>query len=319
MKLRHDKEELQRTLASQLEQLQAPHHAVLLDELKHSQEKMQTLQVQVEQFTAKERQYRTKMDEFDTKIRKVKGKLAEATSACRNLSEEIEQEQLKLDHGTSERRSCQQKLNEDKQKIGQVEAILKQKFDVIKENIADAERLCPRIDNPRDKTLVENELKKTQLKLSSLRSDGLTKAQVAEKLLEVERKYRKTADSLKKVKELIADIKKVSEKHLRFCIQVQTHISRRIQVYFQDILTVRGYSGCMEIDHARSLLEIKCTGRESSSKRHASSTSSLSGGERSYSTVAFFMALWDCVELPFYFLDEFDVFMVSTVSRVCEA
>ncbi|KAJ2940693.1 hypothetical protein O0L34_g14802 [Tuta absoluta] len=38
-------------------------------------------------------------------------------------------------------------------------------------------------------------------------------------------------------------------------------------------------------------------------------TSSLSGGERSYSTVAFIMALWDCVELPFYFMDEFDVFM----------
>lgn len=69
----------------------------------------------------------------------------------------------------------------------------------------------------------------------------------------------------------------------------------------------------MNIDNARGVLEILCTGRESSSKRHASSTSSLSGGERSYSTVAFIMALWECVELPFYFMDEFDVFMVSVV------
>jgi structural maintenance of chromosomes protein 6 len=34
----------------------------------------------------------------------------------------------------------------------------------------------------------------------------------------------------------------------------------------------------------------------------------LSGGERSYSTVAFLISLWSCVDHPFYFLDEYDVF-----------
>lgn len=38
-------------------------------------------------------------------------------------------------------------------------------------------------------------------------------------------------------------------------------------------------------------------------------TRTLSGGERSYATVAFIMALWKCVKFPFYFMDEFDVFM----------
>lgn len=40
-------------------------------------------------------------------------------------------------------------------------------------------------------------------------------------------------------------------------------------------------------------------------------TSNLSGGERSFSTVAFLYSLWQCMEFPFYFLDEFDVYMVS--------
>lgn len=36
---------------------------------------------------------------------------------------------------------------------------------------------------------------------------------------------------------------------------------------------------------------------------------SLSGGERSFSTLAFIMAIGDSIQCPFHCLDEFDVFL----------
>ncbi|CAH2256724.1 jg10957 [Pararge aegeria aegeria] len=107
-------------------------------------------------------------------------------------------------------------------------------------------------------------------------------------------------------------IEKTAADHLQYCFKLKNDIGRHIGIHFMATLITRGYNGQIVVDHMKDTLELRVSGREGS--RSASSAASLSGGERSYTTVAFITSLWECVELPFYFMDEFDVFMVRALT-----
>lgn len=72
--------------------------------------------------------------------------------------------------------------------------------------------------------------------------------------------------------------------------------------------------GTIEIDMKEKKLELIVIPQHGS--QGLTTTSNLSGGERSFSTVAFLYSLWQCMEFPFYFLDEFDVYMVILLIKM---
>lgn len=73
-------------------------------------------------------------------------------------------------------------------------------------------------------------------------------------------------------------------------------------------MELRGFVGEILVDPKNCTLALSVVPRDKNVSNAVSNTKSLSGGERSYSTVAFLISLWSCVDTPFYFLDEYDVF-----------
>lgn len=93
-------------------------------------------------------------------------------------------------------------------------------------------------------------------------------------------------------------------------------IGMRLGIMFRDLLSKRGYTGSLDIAHAEEVIRIRVdvTGRAIAEtpvrkRSKAGANESLSGGEKSFSSACFIMALWDVMECPFRSLDEFDVFM----------
>ncbi|XP_063239288.1 structural maintenance of chromosomes protein 6 [Bacillus rossius redtenbacheri] len=78
---------------------------------------------------------------------------------------------------------------------------------------------------------------------------------------------------------------------------------------FMSLLNSADFKGKVRINYQEKTLALEVQPPSNKASGEQCCTESLSGGERSYSTVSFIMALWQIVRPPFYFLDEFDVFM----------
>uniref|UniRef100_A0A7N9AT89 Structural maintenance of chromosomes protein 6 n=1 Tax=Mastacembelus armatus TaxID=205130 RepID=A0A7N9AT89_9TELE len=92
-------------------------------------------------------------------------------------------------------------------------------------------------------------------------------------------------------------------------------LAARCKYYFDSMLAQRGYTGSMIFDHKNETLCISVQPGQGSNTK-LSDTRSLSGGERSFSTVCFVLSLWAITEAPFRCLDEFDVYMDMVNRRI---
>ncbi|KAL1303210.1 hypothetical protein AAFC00_006629 [Neodothiora populina] len=86
-------------------------------------------------------------------------------------------------------------------------------------------------------------------------------------------------------------------------------ITTRAQNIFTYLLSERGFRGRILVNHSEKMLDISVEPditRESDKGRQSRS---LSGGEKSFSTICLLLSIWEAMGSPIRCLDEFDVFM----------
>jgi chromosome segregation ATPase len=91
-------------------------------------------------------------------------------------------------------------------------------------------------------------------------------------------------------------------------------LKRQLTWLFNEHLGKKGISGFINVDYKNKVLSVELTMPQDASRDTVRDTRGLSGGERSFSTLCFTLALHGMTEAPFRAMDEFDVFM-DAVSR----
>jgi len=181
-----------------------------------------------------------------------------------------------------------------------------------------AEKRCPRVDTDKEPDQLDREVK--------VRVDRLIKEKKGKKSSkEVETNYKngikafnEAKESLNKISILHDNLKKALEIRRESWVDFLKSIARRTRQMFNVFLSQKGYAGKVVFDHTKGTLdlEVELDKLRPVNQQVIQDTRSLSGGERSYSTVSLLLALWETMECPFRAMDEFDVFMDAVNRKI---
>uniref|UniRef100_A0AAQ5XFB7 Structural maintenance of chromosomes protein 6 n=1 Tax=Amphiprion ocellaris TaxID=80972 RepID=A0AAQ5XFB7_AMPOC len=125
--------------------------------------------------------------------------------------------------------------------------------------------------------------------------------------------YREKANQVRDLRRFIDRLDNImSDRQNRYKV-MRRSLSVRCKLYFSNFLIKMNYCGSMIFDHNNETLAISVCVEEDG----VSDVRTLSGGERSFSTICFMLSLWEITESPFRCLDEFDVYMDMHNRSIC--
>lgn len=232
-------------------------------------------------------------DELRKELTKLLKKQTSAKSKESSINNQVRQYQAMLDGSKAASNKLHQELDEAKKKATDVcperVEINRSANDILAERQALIERI--RQEEKRMGSRSVGEITRTYLNYRKHYDDNYQKVQISK-------------DRLKEIREGLTE-------RMKRWRTIRKDFAILVNHKFNTYLSQKGHTGSIRFDHEEESLDIsiQLESQRPTEKFIVKDSKSLSGGERSYSTVAFLLALWEVVECPFRALDEFDIFM----------
>ncbi|KAJ2873693.1 Structural maintenance of chromosomes protein 6, partial [Coemansia asiatica] len=262
---------------------------------------------------------------IDRKIDAVRAKAETLRQSADNKSSESQRHAENIEYYRSKR----VKLEEAAQRLVQKRSGLQQKVDEV---TTDARKLGnERVQVEHSASRLDRMITECRARLEEIeRTSSMSLADVAEKAQNYISAYNKAKDELRTITRLISSLKSAHQMRLHMWTQFRDSMTMRTKMHFTTLLQNRGYAGKLEFDHTQRTLVPKVktdqdivserasrgdsvNGRSQNGSSGVSfqrkDTKSLSGGEKSFTTICLLLALWEAMNCPVRALDEFDVFM----------
>ncbi|TCD69031.1 Structural maintenance of chromosomes protein 6 [Steccherinum ochraceum] len=181
-----------------------------------------------------------------------------------------------------------------------------------------AEEICEEFTDPRATATIKRDIASTETALKEReKKQGASVEEVTIELNKRQAILEKTKTELKSMVTLNRALRKSIRIRLKKWHEFRRHIALRCKIYFGYHLSVRGYYGKVLFDHVNGTLQLKVqTDEQHATQSREKDPRSLSGGEKSFSTICLLLSLWESIGCPIRCLDEFDVFMDAVNRRV---
>lgn len=179
----------------------------------------------------------------------------------------------------------------------------------------------PRVDDPEQRSVeqlkADYDKARKKLERAEQRHGGKSLTELEAIMLSTMKKLQKNKDELLICDNTYAEVKSsFAQRYKHWCREVKTK-GKQAALDFNLRLSRKQHAGTLVFNHDEETLKLDVT--RNSQDTQAKSTSdarNLSGGERSFTTLCFELAMWEFCETPFRVLDEFDVYMDDTYRKI---
>jgi chromosome segregation ATPase len=178
--------------------------------------------------------------------------------------------------------------------------------------VAEASEVCPRVPIDNDETAASLDAKLTALnrQLAAYKKMvGASDQAIYDALREAGEAFESTKTYFEDLMALLLLLKNTFMMRMKMFRRFQKHISAHSRINFNYLLSERAFRGKLSIDHKKKLLDVHVEPDETKTSSKGRATKSLSGGEKSFSSICLLLSLWEAMSAPIRCLDEFDVFM----------
>ena len=273
----------------------------------------------------------TEMEEHSQMMEEAQAKIAPLVEEDRRAEEELAKAMLEVtmvQEKVGEHLEAYQKAKMDAKKVRAAEAAQKEKVKGLRKAESDcandlasatakAVKFCgsdERVDIPEGLTLEALEGTLNGLTKKLVREEKRNKVQNGDELeakMEAKKKkYEKESREYRAIKKNRKRCKTILIERTKKFRRWRKVMARVTSTVFNSNLNRNGYAGRVHFEHGDQALHFKVVvDQESSNQRKVKDTKSLSGGERSYTTLALLLAVGASVQSPFRCMDEFDIFM----------
>ncbi|XP_054617477.1 structural maintenance of chromosomes protein 6-like isoform X2 [Dunckerocampus dactyliophorus] len=318
-KIANDKATKLRLELSDLQNMEEPQ----MEDLKPLEEDLQEIVARISSKSTEYEETQAQMSELKVSYEKAEQEYRQHKERISTITEEadaIKEELIKADQEVMRckhhKKHYDEKRSSHLQSIQELEATLQRKEQDLQADISKAKQICPeRLDVRRTARSLDTELSRLKAKIASQQEQEGDRLEIVRQHHEALVEYKNMAQQTKNLKMFIKSLDRVMSKRRQAYTELRRSLTARCKCYFDSMLAQRGYTGSMTFDHKNETLSISVQPGKGN-MADMSNMRSLSGGERSFSTVCFVLALWAITEAPFRCLDEFDVYMDMVNRRI---